>query len=276
MSGQSNERPRAARTVLAAPAEAPALRATGIETLDTMLGGGMKPGATWLVEGRPGAGKSLLSAHFLAEGIARGEPCLYITAAESPASLLQSFAQGWPALEKAIAQRQLAVLDPSPFFTEMRLLNDRTGRAKANMWDEVWRFAQDVVKQSRNQGAKRIVIDPVTPLLLAYDSAIELWDAAHTFVNAMSETLGATTLLTHVTLAEQAFESIGAHLRALCHGALQLEWHRESTGDYALALRINKQRHHGIARHEALCVVGVGGQLLPAHVTLRARRGQAA
>ena len=276
MPDQSNERPRAARTVLATAPEVATLRATGIETLDAMLGGGMKPGATWLVEGRPGAGKSLLSAHFLAAGIARGEPCLYITAAESPASLLQSFAQGWPTLEKAITQRQLAVLDPSPFFTEMRLLKDRADKARANIWDEVWRFAQDVVKQSRNQGAKRIVIDPVTPLLLAYDSAIELWDAAHTFVNAMSETLGATTLLTHVTLADPTFESIGANLRALCHGALQLEWQRESMGDSALAIRINKLRHRGIAQREAICVVGEGGQLLPAHTTAWAQRGQAA
>jgi hypothetical protein len=51
MPDQSNERPSAARTVLAMAPEVAALRATGIETLDAMLGGGMKPGATWLVEG---------------------------------------------------------------------------------------------------------------------------------------------------------------------------------------------------------------------------------
>ena len=263
MSEQLKEREsaRGSRTVMATRQETTTLRSTGVEILDAMLGGGLKPGATWLIEGRPGAGKSLLGAHFLAAGVARGEPGLYITAAESPGSLMQSFAQHWPTLEKAVAQRQLAVLDPSPFFTEMRLHKERTGKASASIWDEVWRFAQDVVKQSRNQGAKRIVIDPVTPLLLAYANAIELWDAAHTFVNAMSETLGATTLLTHVTLPDPAFESIGANLRALCSGVAQLEARRDSVGNAAMGIRILKSRHQGTEATEAICAIGDHGQI---------------
>ena len=262
------------RTILAVRKDTLNIRPTGISMLDTMLGGGMKPGSTWLIDGQPGAGKSLVSAHFLAEGIARGEPGLYITAAESPASVLQSFAQNWPKLEKAVAQRQLAVLDPSPFFTEMRLLKDRTGKTRASVWDEVWRFVQDVVKQSRNQGAKRIVIDPVTPLLMAYDSAIELWDATHTFVNALNETLGATTLLTHSNLPNPVFEAIGANLRALCGGVLQLERGEDTAGNHALSLRVVKHRHQPIMQYEAHCLIGEHGHIVAQNAAVQ--RGRAA
>ena len=265
-----------ARTVLAPRLTSASHRTTGVGVLDSMLGGGMKPGSTWLIEGAPGAGKSLLSAQFLAEGIARGEQGLYITAAETPASILQSFGQHWPVLEKAVAQRQLAVLDPSPFFTEMRLLKERTGKMRASVWDEVWRFVQDVVKQSRNQGAKRIIIDPVTPLLLAYESAIELWDATHTFVNALNETLGATTFLTHTSVANPTFEAIAVNLRALCGGAIQLTRVVDGGGNAAVHIHIVKQRHEAVVQQDAVCLLSEHGHLDAAPTETWSRQGRAA
>lgn len=59
----------------------------GISGLDGMLAGGLPPGTSTLVLGTPGAGKTLLSLHFLAEGARRGEPGLIASFAEPPGVL---------------------------------------------------------------------------------------------------------------------------------------------------------------------------------------------
>jgi circadian clock protein KaiC len=69
---------------------------TGIDGLDTILGGGLPRGRMYLLEGDPGAGKTTLALQFLLTGKAAGERCLYITVSET-ANELRSIAgsHGW-------------------------------------------------------------------------------------------------------------------------------------------------------------------------------------
>src|SRR5690349_22020801 len=60
---------------------------TGITGLDDILHGGLQSGHVYLIEGDPGSGKTTLGIQFLLEGVAKGEPTLYITLAESRAEL---------------------------------------------------------------------------------------------------------------------------------------------------------------------------------------------
>jgi KaiC/GvpD/RAD55 family RecA-like ATPase len=192
--------PARERSVPAPSSATPVRRGAGVAALNDLLDGGFEANAAWCITGAPGAGKTLLGLHFLAAGLAQGESGLYITAAETPARVVQFFARCWPELEAGVAQHRLAVLDPSPFFTELRLAQERRARQRVNTWDEVWRFVQDVTRQARNQGARRVVIDPITPLLLAHESALDLWDMVQMLAGTLGESLGATTLLTHVAL----------------------------------------------------------------------------
>ena len=59
------------------------LVSTGIEGLDQLLRGGLTPDRLYLVEGRPGTGKTTLALQFLLEGRQRGEPVLYVTLSET-------------------------------------------------------------------------------------------------------------------------------------------------------------------------------------------------
>src|SRR6201998_1738943 len=61
--------------------------ATGSVALDDILGGGFDPDRVYLIEGRPGTGKTTLALQFLLEGVRRGERCLYITLSESEREL---------------------------------------------------------------------------------------------------------------------------------------------------------------------------------------------
>jgi circadian clock protein KaiC len=60
---------------------------TGVAGLDQLLKGGLTPDRMYLVEGKPGTGKTTLALQFLLEGHARGEACLYVTLSETTAEL---------------------------------------------------------------------------------------------------------------------------------------------------------------------------------------------
>ena len=76
---------------------------SGIPALDTMLDDGYWPGATTLVAGPTGAGKTLMGLHFITSGVRRGEPGVIATLQENPIQL-QRIAEGfgWSLAETGI------------------------------------------------------------------------------------------------------------------------------------------------------------------------------
>ncbi len=63
---------------------------TGVEGLDQMLAGGFWAGGATLLEGPTGAGKTTLALQFILDGVARGEPGLYVNFQENPTQLARS------------------------------------------------------------------------------------------------------------------------------------------------------------------------------------------
>lgn len=52
---------------------------TGVTRLDDILGGGLVRGAAYIVEGPPGAGKTVMANQICHERARRGEAALYLT-----------------------------------------------------------------------------------------------------------------------------------------------------------------------------------------------------
>ena len=73
---------------VAVPGEYKSRVPMGVPALDEMLRGGLLRGSATLLMGPSGSGKTLLGLQFLAEGAARGEPCLYFGFYESPPRLV--------------------------------------------------------------------------------------------------------------------------------------------------------------------------------------------
>jgi circadian clock protein KaiC len=65
----------------------PILISSGSVGLDDILGGGFDADRVYLLEGRPGTGKTTLALQFLLEGVRQGERCLYVTLSESEREL---------------------------------------------------------------------------------------------------------------------------------------------------------------------------------------------
>lgn len=72
------------------------LLSTGIEGMDSLLGGGLTARRIYLIEGEPGAGKTTAGLQFLNEGVRNGESVVYITLAENREELAAVAAShGW-------------------------------------------------------------------------------------------------------------------------------------------------------------------------------------
>lgn len=63
---------------------------TGIDGLDSMLGGGVFAASTVLISGSAGTGKTSIAAHCAAAAVQRGERALFVTFEESPDQLVRN------------------------------------------------------------------------------------------------------------------------------------------------------------------------------------------
>lgn len=69
---------------------------TGVPGLDDLLHGGLLAGRVYLLDGNPGAGKTMFALQYLLCGAANGERCTYVTLSETAEELGASAAShGW-------------------------------------------------------------------------------------------------------------------------------------------------------------------------------------
>ena len=98
---------------------------TGVKGLDEVLLGGLPAGRIFLMQGRPGAGKTTLGLQFLLAGSSRGESTLFVTLSESEDELRQNAeSHGWDltgvhfldirsGLEGGLAEGQYTIFHPA-------------------------------------------------------------------------------------------------------------------------------------------------------------------
>jgi KaiC/GvpD/RAD55 family RecA-like ATPase len=69
---------------------------TGVQGLDTILGGGLPRNRIYLLQGTPGTGKTTLAQQFLLEGVRQGEKTLYVALSETKDELAAvANSHGW-------------------------------------------------------------------------------------------------------------------------------------------------------------------------------------
>jgi len=149
---------------------------TGIKGFDELLYGGIVRGASVLVEGVPGAGKTTFGIEFVYRGITEfNEPGVIVTCEELPESIYRDALNfGWDlrVLEDA---NKLRVLCTSP-----ELLTD----TDVNLVEEV----------VREVGARRIVVDSISHFRNVINDPISLRRMVYGFCNGLRR-LGLTAFL---------------------------------------------------------------------------------
>jgi circadian clock protein KaiC len=198
---------------------------TGIERLDTMLGGkGFYRGSSILLSGTAGTGKTSVASTFAEATCRRGERCLYISFEESPSQITRNMAtigidmQPW--VKKGRLQFQ--TVRPFHFGLEMHL---------ARMIKFITEFAPGVV-----------IIDPISGLDTS-GTSLEVKAALMRLVDYLKQK-GITAMLTDFKMGGSALERTDAAISSLVDTWLVLR-DLESNGERNRGLHVLKSRGMG-------------------------------
>jgi circadian clock protein KaiC len=161
---------------------------TGIDGLDALIEGGFQERKAYLICGEPGTGKTTFCLQFLMKGLGLGEAGVYVTVDEKPSHLIEDAkSMGWD-LTSYLDRKELLILDASPYFTNLRL-----GKEKEL---DVRQIVSDLSKHVKSLGARRLVIDPVAPLIFKDESQAVVMEYIRSLIFSIEDNLGCTALFT--------------------------------------------------------------------------------
>ena len=207
---------------------------TGIAGLDDLLKGGFLPSRSYLVTGDAGTGKTIACIQFLLSGLQRGEKAVYVTADERPAEILQSAASlGWE-LQSYVQDKSLVILDAAPYF------GGRAGAA-AEKGIDLPKIISDLATYAKRMDAKRLAIDPVTPLILSNESPARISEHARLLIHLLQSQLNTTNLISSHFSTRADHDLTGGIEEFLASGVFTLKLKPEN-GRFIRTLNIKKMR----------------------------------
>jgi circadian clock protein KaiC len=145
---------------------------TGIKSLDGTVEGGFKRCSVNLLEGGPGAGKSILAMQYLVNGTKLNQPGVYISFEEERANLIDNFKRfGWP-LEKLEKEKKLGIVEVTPEDIQHLVQNESFG------------LKFEIVKHIH---AQRIVIDSLNAYIVLFEEGLQRRKALHTLFKLLRD-----------------------------------------------------------------------------------------
>jgi len=203
--------------------------ATGVTGLDEILCGGYQSSRVYLIEGEPGAGKTTLAFQFLLEGVARGEPGLYIALSESRDELLHTaVSHGW-----SLDGIEIFELVPPELSLDPQHEQSVVYTADLEL-GETLRLVMAEVERVR---PKRIVFDSLGEIRLLAQSSLR-YRRQVLALKYLFAKLGATGLL----LDDMACPQPELNLHSIAHGVIRLEQVALQYGAERRRLRVFKMR----------------------------------
>ena len=158
---------------------------TGIPGFDAITMGGIPRRRATVLAGQAGSGKTVFAAHFLAEGVRRGQPGVFVTLEEPAADLRANMATlGWDAREWEAAG-DFAIVDASP------LIRDDGALASYN-FDTL---AAQIGHAVDVTGAERLVLDSLNTVLAFEDNIAMARQRLRRLISSLRG-MGLTILLT--------------------------------------------------------------------------------
>lgn len=166
---------------------------TGIKGLDEVLNGGLPKGRTILVVGSPGSGKTTFAMQFLVGGVKAGGSSLYVSLDEKPDRIKSDLASfGWD-LEGLEHDGKLTFIDATQLKRPGQRISQR-GFGDENPVSltipelTLGSLVRTIRRVAAEEGTQRIVVDPMTALLLRYPEEAKRRRALLFFFDALEST----------------------------------------------------------------------------------------
>ena len=203
---------------------------SGVAGLDDILGGGFPRGCLYLIEGRPGAGKTTLALQFLLEGGRIGEKCLYVTLSETKQEL------------EAVAQSHAWNLDGITVIELSAVERATNAELRANTLfqsadAELAQLSKLVMDELEMTKPSRVVLDSLSEMRLLAQNPSRYRRTILGLKQRITE-LGCTVLL----LDDQSMEGTNVQVHSLVHGVVALNTAPLGFGIFRRSLAVTKMR----------------------------------
>jgi KaiC/GvpD/RAD55 family RecA-like ATPase len=208
---------------------------SGIKGLDPLIEGGFPKGRSILVTGEPGTGKTIFALQFLAEGLARGEKGVFVTADEGPLDILEQAASlGWD-FERYVETKELAILNAGTYLSSL----PGTGRERQI---DLQKAVSDLAAFVNQVSAERLVLDPAGPFVLLRDVATRIQDQSRLLIKLLRSSMATTNVLTSYAVPRTGERSMHGVEEYMVAGAIVLEMIWRNDGQLARSLIVEKMR----------------------------------
>jgi len=176
---------------------------TGIEGLDRILNGGIPIGNNVLLTGACGTGKTTLSAEFLHYGASSGETGLFLAVTEHSQKVLENMKTYEFFDARLVDEKKLHFLDTQPLFEKLAL--DKVEYAHG----DVAPLVKAIVDTVKETGAKRLVIDSITGILIHLKTRELIRDFTSKLCRRLTEAGCTSLLVSEIAPDEKHYSSFG-------------------------------------------------------------------
>ncbi|HTM55358.1 MAG TPA: ATPase domain-containing protein [Pirellulales bacterium] len=202
---------------------------TGVDGLDSILGGGFPRNRLYLVTGDPGVGKTTLALQFLRRGLQDGDGGLYITLSETDEELRAVAAShGWDL--DGLSLVELSAI-------EDRLLPEAQTTLLHPSEVELSQTTDLIFAEVERSNAHRVVFDSLSELRLLAQNELRYRRQILVFKQFFAK-----RRCTVLMLDDRTSDSGNSQIESLAHGVINLELTRPEFGNERRRMSIGKLR----------------------------------